>query len=100
MWVGQDLQGSGLKLREIDRCFKEFLDAPLILIESLQVVLKGLLHALLRAKGTGCDPIGVKLFARPDRRIDHWITPADSIAGAGTASFSISRGSNFVKPPA
>ena len=44
--------------------------------------------------------VGFELFGCPDRWLDHWTTPAVSIAGPGTISRSISRGSNFVSPPA
>jgi hypothetical protein len=97
--IRHDFQGGFIQAIQVGRLGQEILHDGPVLVEFPEVLVQRLLKPLLPKNGDRGEPLLLQLFAAPDRRRGH---PAISgiRAGEGTGMRSISRGSNFVRPPA
>ena len=88
-----------MELCQVYRLFQDFFNDALVFIEEIKVDLQGLSMPPLPKMLLRTPSIGVQLLLSPDG----WCfqpSSSGSSDGSGTGIRSISRGSNFVNPPA
>lgn len=99
--VSEYIDGRVIEVKQIDAGRKKVFYNTLVLVEGLEVIVERLLHAFLPKCLNRPDSILFEILRSPSRRRDHSRSgDPRRISEAGMSSRSISRGSNFVRPPA